>query len=51
MSEAPQIDAFPRRDGQLHVEDVPVESIANEVGTPTYVMRSRELRKYLEEFG
>ncbi len=30
-------EAFPRRDGQLHVEQVPVADIAEAVGTPAYL--------------
>ena len=31
------MDHFTIRDGQLHCEDVPLDSIADEVGTPVYV--------------
>lgn len=37
-------DAFPRRDGALHAEGVPLARIADEVGTPTYVYSAGELR-------
>jgi diaminopimelate decarboxylase len=36
MSDAP-FEAFPRRDGSLHVEDVPVSEIVEQVGTPAYL--------------
>ncbi|HET6303197.1 MAG TPA: diaminopimelate decarboxylase, partial [Myxococcota bacterium] len=31
------MNPFPRRDGWLCAEDVPLRRIADEVGTPTYV--------------
>lgn len=43
MSETPRTDAFPRRDGQLYVEDVAVETIAGDVGTPTYIYSANAL--------
>ncbi len=33
----PPFEAFPRRDGNLHVEDVPVAEIAAQTGTPVYL--------------
>ena len=36
MSDA-RTEGFPRRDGQLHVEDVPVAEIIDRVGTPAYL--------------
>ena len=36
MSDA-RFEAFPRRDGHLHVEGVPVSEIAAQVGTPVYL--------------
>ena len=36
MSDAP-FEAFPRRDGHLHVEDVSVAEITAAVGTPAYI--------------
>ena len=38
-------DAFPRRDGVLHCEDVPAERIAVAAGTPTFVYSSAALRE------
>ena len=36
--------AFPRRDGALHAEGVPLARIAEAAGTPTYVYSAGELR-------
>lgn len=36
-------DAFPRRDGRLLAEAVPLEAIAEDVGTPTYVYSATAL--------
>ena len=36
MSDA-RFEAFPRRDGHLHAEGVPVAEIAAQVGTPVYL--------------
>jgi len=41
---APAFAAFPRRDGALYAEDVPLARIAESVGTPTYVYSVGELR-------
>src|ERR1700683_2471389 len=37
------MDFFSYRDGELYCEDVPVERIAREVGTPAYVYSSQTL--------
>jgi diaminopimelate decarboxylase len=37
-------EVFPRVDGQLHVEGVPLAAIAREVGTPAYVYSAAHLR-------
>lgn len=37
-------EAFPRRDGALHAEGVPLQQIAEAVGTPSYVYSAGELR-------
>ncbi len=36
-------EAFTRREGQLHVDELPVERIAAEVGTPVYIYSATEL--------
>jgi diaminopimelate decarboxylase len=41
---APASAGFPRRDGALYAEDVPLAQIAEAVGTPTYVYSAGELR-------
>ncbi len=38
-------DAFPRIDGQLHAERVPLAEIAEAVGTPSYVYSATRLRE------
>lgn len=38
------MNPFPRRDGRLHCEDVPLDAIAQAHGTPTYVYSSAALR-------
>ncbi|MHC4716123.1 MAG: diaminopimelate decarboxylase [Planctomycetota bacterium] len=40
------MDYFAYRDGQLHCEDVPVESIADRAGTPLYVYSAATLREH-----
>ena len=39
---------FEWREGRLHADDVPVEAIAEAVGTPTYVYSANAIR---EAFG
>ena len=36
-------EAFPRRDGELHAEDVPVAEIAEQTGTPVYIYSASAL--------
>jgi diaminopimelate decarboxylase len=43
-------EAFPRVDGQLHAEGVPVREIADEVGTPVYVYSATELARAYDAF-
>jgi diaminopimelate decarboxylase len=38
-------EAFPRIDGRLHAEHVPVERIAEAVGTPVYIYSASRLRE------
>ncbi|MFZ5787322.1 MAG: diaminopimelate decarboxylase [Acidobacteriota bacterium] len=38
------MNAFEWRDGRLHADDVPVEAIADAVGTPTYVYSATAIR-------
>ncbi|MFQ5352794.1 MAG: diaminopimelate decarboxylase family protein, partial [Candidatus Binatia bacterium] len=49
------MDAFNRREGELHVEGVAVEAIVSEVGTPCFVYSLAALRdrysRYVEGFG
>ena len=49
------MSAFTRKNGSLHVEDVPVARIAAEVGTPCYVYSRAALREsyraYARGFG
>ena len=40
------MDHFNLKDGSLHCEDVPLEVIADEVGTPVYVYSSATLRRH-----
>ena len=42
MSDA-RFEAFPRRDGNLYVEDLPVAEIATQVGTPVYLYSAAAL--------
>jgi diaminopimelate decarboxylase len=44
MSVAP-FEAFPRREGHLHVEDVAVAEIARQVGTPAYLYSATVLAR------
>ncbi len=44
------MDHFQYRDGELFAEDVPLSSIAQEVGTPTYVYSSATLRRHYRVF-
>lgn len=44
-----RFEAFPRRDGQLHVERVPVARIAAQVGTPVYVYSATALESAHDE--
>ena len=41
---------FTYRGGELHCEDVPLEKIASEVGTPTYVYSSATLERHFRVF-
>jgi len=40
------MDHFDLKDGALHCEDVPLEAIADEVGTPVYVYSAATLRRH-----
>ena len=42
-------DAFSRRDGQLYAEGVPLASIADAVGTPTYVYSASRIAAAFDE--
>ncbi len=44
------MDFFDYRDGQLMVEDMPLDVIANEVGTPVYAYSRAALEKNAREF-
>lgn len=44
------MDHFDYRDGVLHAEDVPLEEIAAEVGTPCYVYSSATLTRHYQVF-
>lgn len=39
---------FHHRDGELHAEDVPLQRIADEVGTPTYVYSAATLTRHYQ---
>ncbi len=47
MAERPglRLDGFSYRDGRLHAEDVPIEQIADQVGTPVYVYSRLAIRR------
>ena len=40
------MDHFNLQDGSLHCEDVPLELIADEVGTPVYIYSAATLRRH-----
>jgi diaminopimelate decarboxylase len=40
------MDHFNLKDGSIHCEDVPLEVIADEVGTPVYVYSAATLRRH-----
>ena len=40
------MDHFNLKDGSLHCEDVPLDQIADEVGTPVYVYSAATLRRH-----
>src|SRR5262245_4973680 len=42
----PAMDHFTLKQGSLHCEDVPLEQIADEVGTPVYVYSASTLRRH-----
>jgi len=44
------MDHFLYRDGRLHAEDVPLEQIAKEVGTPFYVYSTATLTRHFQLF-
>ncbi|MGD9665527.1 MAG: diaminopimelate decarboxylase, partial [Novosphingobium sp.] len=44
------MDYFTYRDGVLHAEDVPLTSIAQEVGTPVYVYSRATLTRHARVF-
>src|SRR5258706_14277667 len=41
---------FEYRNGELHCEDIPLEKIANEVGTPAYIYSEKTLRRHVRVF-
>src|SRR6185295_6515658 len=41
---------FEYRNGELHCEDIPLDRIANEVGTPAYVYSEKTLRRHVRVF-
>jgi diaminopimelate decarboxylase len=43
---SPDMDHFNLQDGSLHCEDVPLELIADEVGTPVYIYSAATLRRH-----
>jgi diaminopimelate decarboxylase len=45
------MDHFNYRDGVLHAEDVPVEAIARQYGTPCYVYSRATLERHWHEIG
>src|SRR5688572_19240017 len=45
---SPAMDHFNLKDGSLHCEDVPLEQIADEVGTPVYVYSAATLRRHAQ---
>lgn len=44
------MDFFELKDGRMHAEDVPLERIAAEVGTPVYVYSAGTLRRHARVF-
>ena len=48
MSDA-RFEAFPRRDGNLYAEDVPIDDIIEQVGSPAYVYSAGALRSAYNE--
>ena len=50
MNLTPAFEFFPRRDGQLHVEDIPLARIAAEFGTPCYVYSKAALTRAWDDF-
>ena len=43
---SPGMDHFNLKNGSIHCEDVPLESIADEVGTPVYIYSAATLRRH-----
>jgi diaminopimelate decarboxylase len=43
---SPAMDHFDLKDGSLHCEGVPLESVADEVGTPVYIYSAATLRRH-----
>ena len=43
------MDFFDYKDGQLHAEAVPLEQIAQQFGTPTYVYSRATLERHYRE--
>src|SRR3989441_9561277 len=41
---------FEYRNGELHCEDIPLDRIANEVGTPAYIYSEKTLRRHVRVF-
>ena len=50
MNLTPPFDFFSRRDGQLHVEDIPLSRIAADFGTPCYVYSKAALTRAWKDF-
>lgn len=44
------MDHFAYKDGQMHAEDVPIETIAREVGTPFYCYSTATLKRHYQVF-
>lgn len=42
------MNAFEEKNGELHIEDVPLTKIAEEIGTPTYVYSAAHIRHQFE---
>src|SRR5262245_1757197 len=45
----PTVDYFSHRDGRLHCEGVPLDALADAVGTPAYVYSRRTVVEHLKK--